>query len=400
MFSVKIQLLTIESKMENQFVIQLASQKIEVSCLHEFTHNLCNDYEIQSGTDNSVPDFSIDIKQEDIYFERNRADREYKDDYIESLAVYRKICDKIADYGIILMHGSAISVETESGLEAVLFIAPSGTGKSTHTRFWKALLGDRVQYINDDKPLIDSNTMQIYGTPWDGKHRLSTNISVKLRAICILERGENNSIEEIQAQDILGDVIRQTYRPEKASQLASVLEALNKIVSNVEFYRIKCLPNRASAEIAYKHIFDDSVVYMNKDKDTLSYEELLERDGEFVYKACGTSMMPMIEPGKDMVYIKKRPYNSDGSFAPLKKNDVVLYKRGEKYVLHRVANVFGNGEGRNYITYGDNNRRLEYGIRDEQIIGVLDKVIKGGKEIDPKSIRYTSTILWILRKLL
>lgn len=383
--------------MKKQFVIQLASKIIKISCLHEFTHNLCNSYEIQSGTENIVPDFSIEINQEDIEFERSKADEEYQDDYLESLAIYRKICDRMADYGVILMHGSAISVDTDAANEAVIFIAPSGTGKSTHAGFWKEYLGDIIQYINDDKPLIDSNTMQIYGTPWDGKHRLSTNTSAKLRAICILERGDKNSIDKISAEESLNDIIRQTYRPEKASQLTSILESLNRIVSNVEFYRIKCLPEKTSAEMTYKYIFgnnDSSII------NDMTYEELLERDGEFIYKAAGTSMMPLIEPNKDIVYIRKRPYNTDGSFTPLKMNDVVLYKRGEKYILHRIAGVFGKGEDRNYIAYGDNNRHLEYGIKDEQIIGILDKVIKNGKEIDPKSLIYTNTILWLGRKLI
>ena len=50
--------------------------------------------------------------------------------------------------------------------------------------------------INDDKPLlkIKDSGVRVYGTPWDGKHRLSTNISVPLKALCILNRGKENKI--------------------------------------------------------------------------------------------------------------------------------------------------------------------------------------------------------------
>jgi hypothetical protein len=52
--------------------------------------------------------------------------------------------------------------------------------------------------VNDDKPLVrvagDGGAVA-YGTPWDGKHRLSSNVAVPLRAICVLERAGENRIE-------------------------------------------------------------------------------------------------------------------------------------------------------------------------------------------------------------
>ena len=44
--------------------------------------------------------------------------------------------------------------------------------------------------VNDDKPLVhitDAGPV-IYGTPWDGKHRLSRNIAVPVKAVCILRK--------------------------------------------------------------------------------------------------------------------------------------------------------------------------------------------------------------------
>lgn len=73
---------------------------------------------------------------------------------------------------------------------AILFTAPSGTGKSTHTRMWQECFGERVTVINDDKPLIKINDSEavIYGTPWCGKHGIETmqrqiSFSVSLKRI-------------------------------------------------------------------------------------------------------------------------------------------------------------------------------------------------------------------------
>ena len=76
--------------------------------------------------------------------------------------------------------------------QAVLFTAKSGTGKSTHTKLWRDLFGERAVMVNDDKPLLRilKDGVLVCGTPWDGKHRLSTNCALPLKAICILERGK------------------------------------------------------------------------------------------------------------------------------------------------------------------------------------------------------------------
>jgi serine kinase of HPr protein (carbohydrate metabolism regulator) len=53
-------------------------------------------------------------------------------------------------YDTFLFHGSAIAVDGVG----YLFTAKSGTGKSTHARLWRELLGARAVMVNDDKPLL------------------------------------------------------------------------------------------------------------------------------------------------------------------------------------------------------------------------------------------------------
>ena len=66
--------------------------------------------------------------------------RKYSDIYLETMAVYRKIEDKLLDYDTILFHGSAVAVDGVG----YLFTAKSGTGKSTHTRLWREMLSEIV----------------------------------------------------------------------------------------------------------------------------------------------------------------------------------------------------------------------------------------------------------------
>lgn len=233
---------------------KIADKVIEVSSLHEKVHSYCCDYE----TDEAV-DFSVIISQEDIDFETQReircAEREGRepltssDDYREELAVYRKIAEKMPDYDTILFHGSVIAVDGQG----FLFTAKSGTGKSTHTRLWREYLGEKAVMVNDDKPLlkITDSGVVAYGTPYNGKHRLGCNMSVPLKAVCILTRGEKNSIVRIDKSEAYAMLLQQVYRPLKTLQMAKTLRLIDEMSEKVELYRLACNMDIEAAEVAY-----------------------------------------------------------------------------------------------------------------------------------------------------
>ena len=102
-----------------------------------------------------------------------------------------------------------------------------------------------------------------------------------------------------------------------------------------------------------------------------TYEEYLEKNGTLTYTNVGVSMLPMIKQGRDIFTITKK---TGGRF---KKYDVVLYRRPPShYVLHRIVEVREN----DYVILGDNCLNKEYGIKDEDILGVLTSFVRNGKE--------------------
>ena len=103
--------------------------------------------------------------------------------------------------------------------------------------------------------------------------------------------------------------------------------------------------------------------------NTTTLEELLNRDGKLVYKTRGVSMLPMLRQNRDLVVIEVPS-------GRLKQNDVVLYKRGKDYVLHRVLAV----QDGYYQIRGDNTYSIEH-VPDAAVIGVLTAFVRNGKKI-------------------
>lgn len=238
-----------------EFTISIAGRRIGISALHDATRQFCQKY-LNEGT----PDFTVAVTQADIDFEREKSAREdalegipvrhFADDYLETLAVYRAIADKLLAYHTMLFHGSAIAVDGTG----YLFTAKSGTGKSTHTRLWRKMFGDRAVMVNDDKPLlkVTEEGTWVCGTPWDGKHRLSTNTMVPLKGICILERGEVNEIHEISPREALPMVMQQSHRPVDAQGMMQLLNTVDLLTKTVRFYRLRCNMNPEAALVAYQ----------------------------------------------------------------------------------------------------------------------------------------------------
>ena len=226
---------------------RIAGLNICITTIHDGFHVYSEDYSV----DGDAYDFDVQTSQEDIDVERSKSkDFSPPDAYLEAVAVFRKISERMPEYDTLLFHGSAVSVD---GL-GYIFAAPSGTGKSTHTAMWCEILGECAVMVNDDKPMIRVGTAgaEVFGTPFNGKHSRGNNIHVPLRAVCILERGETNHIERINGDVAYSSLIRQTYRPYNSVMLAKTLSLLDRLKNSMSFYRLYCNMNSEAARVSWE----------------------------------------------------------------------------------------------------------------------------------------------------
>lgn len=238
-----------------KFTVCIAEKTILINALYESTLDFCKDY----ICDCQEPDISVSVSPFDIEAERQKSAKErsleglepheFPKPYLETLALYRKIAEALSFYDIILFHGSSISMDGDG----YIFTAKSGTGKSTHTRLWRKVFGNRVQMINDDKPLIriSNGEVRIFGTPWCGKHGLGANISAPIKGIAIIERAEENTISPVSRYEALPKLLSQTFRPVSAEALRCVISLLDKLAASVPVYRLRVNMKDEAAQIAY-----------------------------------------------------------------------------------------------------------------------------------------------------
>ena len=236
------------------FTISLAGVPIAVSALYPSTERFCRDYLTRED-----PVCSLALTAQDIVHERQRSaqqdereglpPRSFSDAYLETLALYRKLALPLLERDTVIFHGSVLAVDGR----AYLFTAPSGTGKTTHTRLWLDQIPGAV-VLNGDKPLLRITEGEVLacGTPWQGKENYGCNLNLPLKAVCILTRAQENHIEPVTMSQALGTLIQQTHRPEGTQALLKTLELVGRLGSQVKLYRLGCNMDPGAAWVSYE----------------------------------------------------------------------------------------------------------------------------------------------------
>ena len=227
---------------------KIADVVFQAKLLYGYTEKLCKDYEY-FGDEPSV--FTAIMTKEDVDAEKNDFTQEFPEYYLESLALFRKLCDYCLDNADgIIFHSSAIMVDGD----AYLFTAPSGTGKSTHARLWRELLGERAVMVNDDKPIVRliDGEFYVYGTPWTGKHHLGNNCRAKIKAICTIYQAKENVIRPATTAEMLMTILNQTIRPKEGDKMDKLLSLIEKMLLSVDIYKLGCNISQDAAKLSYQ----------------------------------------------------------------------------------------------------------------------------------------------------
>ena len=237
------------------FAMEIAGLVVGVQPLFQSTREYCRPY-----LTDKQPEFFVCVAGEDLIFQQMLLEQEameeglkirkFTEPFLERATIQRKVADELIKRNTLMLHGSTVAVDGR----AYLFTAPCGTGKSTHTRLWRELFGDRAIMVNDDMPFlqITSNGVLAYGSPWSGKHGLATNICVPLQGICFLSRGKENVISRAEPASLAVQLHRQVHIPSQEPLAEKALALVQTLAKTVPLWQMQCNTQPESAQVAYR----------------------------------------------------------------------------------------------------------------------------------------------------
>lgn len=157
---------------------------------------------------------------------------------------------------MIQIHSSMI----EYSGNGLLFLGPSGIGKTTMAELWNKYRGALI--INGDMNFVQETDECFlgWGTPWHGSSPYCENTSVPVKALIVLKQAPENSIRELKdfekVQLVSNNIIYPTWL-EGGMELC--LETLNHLLSAVPVYELSCRPDEEAVRLTEEAVFGGSV---------------------------------------------------------------------------------------------------------------------------------------------
>lgn len=130
---------------------------------------------------------------------------------------------------------------------AVLFTAPSGTGKSTQAALWHDLRG--AETVNGDRAVVrvDHGWVLAEGIPFSGSSRICKNRSLPLKAIVYLAQAPQTSICQLRGARAFARVWEGiSVNVWDREDMALVSDTVQQVLQSVPVYYLACTPDETA----------------------------------------------------------------------------------------------------------------------------------------------------------
>lgn len=148
------------------------------------------------------------------------------------------------------------SVTVNSG-KAFMFLAESGTGKSTHSRMWLENIPG-CELLNDDNPIVrvaEDGSVTVYGSPWSGKTPCYRNASAPLGAMVQIRRSSTNAATPLSALEAYALISSSSSGFRGIASMADGLhDTISAIALSQPCFVLDCRPDAEAALVCHKAI--------------------------------------------------------------------------------------------------------------------------------------------------
>ena len=133
---------------------------------------------------------------------------------------------------------------------AVLFTAPSGTGKSTQAALWKKYRDALI--VNGDRTILRKKEGKYYacGIPVCGSSDICLNMEVPLRAIVYLSQSKENLVEEIGVKERIKYLLSETTISFfNKDFFEEAFEIISDISEGAQMFHQYCTPDKTAVKV-------------------------------------------------------------------------------------------------------------------------------------------------------
>lgn len=150
---------------------------------------------------------------------------------------------------ILMLHSAVI----EYNQKAILFLAPSSTGKSTQASLWEKYRG--AKQLNGDKAgiRISEGMVKACGLPFCGTSGICEVYDLPVAAVVILSQAKENSIVKLSGMKALIAVMKNCYgHVEIPGCSDKIFQLLMKMIDKVSVYSLACTPDELAVKTLEK----------------------------------------------------------------------------------------------------------------------------------------------------
>lgn len=169
--------------------------------------------------------------------------------YLDSDTVFNSLLSlerRMNSYKNYILHSSYIVYQDY----AILFTAPSGTGKSTQADLWKKYRG--IEIINGDRTLLTKEGDQFYANGWPicGSSKICHNRRYPLKAIVMLEQGPTNVIRELTGIEKTRRLLKEiTINYHDQEYLDNALDFIGQLIKELPIIILSCTISQEAVDI-------------------------------------------------------------------------------------------------------------------------------------------------------
>lgn len=160
--------------------------------------------------------------------------------FLEFSLLLGPTADRILSYNRCIFHGAAFSWQGR----AYILTAPSGIGKTTQLKNWKALNKEDFRIIDGDKPALrymEDGSILVYPSPWSGKERWRGGAGkpYPLKGVIYLRQGKEDRIRRLSPEDAVLPVFTQIlYTGRTVADIKSAADCVERILRTVPVWEL------------------------------------------------------------------------------------------------------------------------------------------------------------------